>query len=205
MRGRDSRRTFVHRVLGLVVQHPWTVLALLLPVFVLASAGVTQLRFSDDIRVFFHKDNPQLLAYESLENTYSKNNSVLIVIAPQDGDVFTGKTLASIEKLTELAWKTPHSRRVDSITNFQHTYAQEDDLVVDDLVRDAPSLSDEALARIRQVALSELLLVNRLVSLRGDVAGVNVPIILPGENKRPGMGEVSHKKGARDKETSPRQ
>jgi hypothetical protein len=190
LRDRDSRRALVYRVLGLAVQHPWAVLALLLPVFVLASAGVTQLRFSDDIRVFFHKDNPQLLAYESLENTYSKNNSVLIVIAPQDGDVFTRKTLASIEKLTEMAWKTPHSRRVDSITNFQHTYAQEDDLVVDDLVRDAPSLSDEGLARIRQVALSEPLLVNRLVSPRGDVAGVNVPIILPGVNKRKEQPEV---------------
>ena len=189
-RDQEVRSEFVFRLLELPIRHPWILMVGLVLGFVLVSVGATRLRFSDDIRVFFDKDNAQLLAYEALENTYSSNNSVLIVIAPQDGGVFTRETLASVEKLTALAWKTPYSRRVDSITNFQHTYAQGDDLVVGDLIEDARSLSDEELAQIRRVALSEPLLVNRLVSSQGHVIGINVPIMLPGENPLEEQPEV---------------
>ena len=35
---------------------------------------------------------------------------------------------------TEDAWQIPHSTRVDGITNFQHTWADGDELIVEDLV-----------------------------------------------------------------------
>lgn len=172
----------VSRLINLPVRHPWLVMLGVLAVAIMVTSGVVRLQFSDDIRVFFSKDNPQLLAYEALENTYSKSNSILFVIAPKDGDVFTRETLTSVEWLTTAAWKVPYSRRVDSITNFQHTYAEEDDLVVEDLAIEPKNLSDEDLKRIREVALHEPLLVNRLISNRGDVTGINVPIILPGKD-----------------------
>lgn len=165
---------------SLVVGHPWLVIFVLLLVSIAAAGGVTRLKFSDDIRVFFSKDNPQLLAYEALENTYSKSNSILFVIAPKDGRIFSHETLASIEALTAGAWEIPYSRRVDSLTNFQYTYSEADDIVVADLVKNAMSLSDKELERIRSVALAEPLLANRLVSSKADVAGVNVSINLPG-------------------------
>ncbi|MHC4545871.1 MAG: MMPL family transporter, partial [Planctomycetota bacterium] len=92
---------------------------------------------------------------------------------PKDGNVFTGKTLAVVEELTEASWQMPYSRRVDSVTNFQHTRAEEDDLIVEDLVEDAEGLSDEDIARIKRIALSEPLLVDNLVV---------VTILLPGES-----------------------
>ena len=69
---------------------------------------------------------------------------------------------------------------MDSITNFQHTYAEGDDIVVEDLVKNATQLSEEDLERIRSVALKEPLLVNRQVSAQGNAAGINVTINLPG-------------------------
>ena len=59
------------------------------------------------------------------------------VLAPADGMVFTPETLSAVEWLTEQAWQIPYSIRVDSVTNFQHTYAEGDDLIVEDLVMDA--------------------------------------------------------------------
>lgn len=183
---KGMENSVVFRLINLPVRHPWLVTMGALVVTLALAAGAGRLTFSDDIRVFFSKDNPQLLAYEALENTYTKSNSVLFVIAPKDGPrdgkVFTRETLASIHWLTNAAWKVPFSRRVDSITNFQHSYAEKDDLVVEDLVLDPKKLLDADLKRIRGVALAEPLLKNRLISASGDVTGVNVPIILPGKD-----------------------
>ena len=44
------------------------------------------LNFSASYRVFFSPDDPQLLALESLENTYSKNDNVIFMIVPDDRD-----------------------------------------------------------------------------------------------------------------------
>lgn len=158
----------------------WVILASLLMVGVSAS-GARFLEFSNDYRVFFSKENPELAAFESLQNTYTKNDNVLFVIAPRDGKVFARETLASIEWLTKEAWQIPYSSRVDSITNFQHTAANGDDLVVRNLVKDAQSMPDKELERVRRIAVEEPLLLNRIISPRAHVTGVNVNIILPGK------------------------
>jgi len=165
-----------------VVKRRWWLIIATILVVVAAASGVRFLTLNRDNRVFFSKENPQLQALEALENTYTKRNNVLLAIAPKNGNVFTRKTLAAVEELTEASWKMPYSSRVDSITNFQHTRAEGDELIVEDLVRNAKSLSDADLERIRKIALSEPLLVNRLVSPAGHVTGVNVEIILPGKS-----------------------
>jgi len=155
-----------------------------------AAAGMRFLQFTTDYRVFFSKENPQLNAFEKLQNTYTKNDNVLFVLAPKDGKVFTRQTLDSVERLTREAWQIPYSIRVDSITNFQHTYGEGDDLVVEDLVMGAEQLTDEDLEKGKEIALKEPLLLNRLISPRAHVAGVNVTIQLKGEKPEAEVPEV---------------
>ena len=164
-----------------IMRFRWWVMLVTLLLVAVSASGMRFLEFSNDYRVFFSKENPELAAFESLQNTYTKNDNVLFVIVPKDGKVFTRETLANIEWLTKQAWQTPYSSRVDSITNFQHTEANGDDLVVRNLVKDAKSLSDSDLERVKRLALEEPLLLNRLISPRAHVTGVNVNIILPGK------------------------
>lgn len=167
-----------------VVHYRWWIIACSLLAIGLASSGAGRIVFNDDNRVYFGKENPQLNALEELENIYTKNENVLFVLAPGDGKVFTRETLAAIEELTNKAWQIPYSNRVDSISNFQHTYAQGDDLVVEDLVKGAAHLSDQQIARIKQVALHEPLLVNRLISPQGHTTGINVNVLKPGKSAK---------------------
>ncbi|MEW8366248.1 MAG: MMPL family transporter [Candidatus Thiodiazotropha taylori] len=150
-------------------------------VSLMMGSGVQHLRFNNDYRMFFSEENPQLKAFEMLQNTYTKNDNVLFVIEPQDGTVFTRKTLTAVSELTKEAWQIPYSIRVDSITNFQHTYAEGDDLIVEDLVLDPTSLSDEELAAKQQIATNDPLLRNRLISPSAHTTGVNVTVQLPGK------------------------
>ena len=167
-----------------VVRHRWWIVAVSLAVFVGAAAGLPHLSFNNDGRVFFSKDNPQLKALETLEHTYTKNENVMFAIQPKDGTVFTRNTLAAIEELTQKSWQMPYSSRVDSITNFQYSRSDGDDLVVQDLVKNPKVLSDANLKTIKDYALTEPLLVNRLVSADGSVTGVNINIIKPGKSDR---------------------
>ena len=102
-----------------------TVLLAVLWIAVMA-AGARYLTFTNDYRVFFGADNPELLAFENLQDTYSRNDNVMFVLVPEDGRVFTRDTLGAVAWLTEQAWQLPYSLRVESLTNYQHTSAEGD-------------------------------------------------------------------------------
>ncbi len=167
------------RLAALLVRyrHAFVVFSLLAVAAV--SYGAKFVWFNGDYRLFFKPDNPQLVAHEQQQANFTKSDNVSFILAPADGEVFTRATLSAIEQLTADAWKIPHSIRVDSVTNFQYSRSDGDDLATSDLVRDAASLSDVDLAARRAVALAEPLLVGGLISARGHVAAVNVRLELP--------------------------
>lgn len=143
--------------------------------------GYSLLNYSSDYRVFFEKDNPQLVANETIQATFSRSDNILLVLEPKNDDSFTPDNLAAVEWLTEQAWQLPHSQRVDSLTNFQHTYVDGDDLYVEDMFSDAPAMDPAEIARRKEQALKEPLLVHRLVSTSGHVSAVNIELGLPDE------------------------
>ena len=177
--------------LGLwVIKYRWLIILLSFVLVLGAASGGRFLVFKADYRVFFSDDNPQLIAFDKLEKTYSRNDNVLFILTPKDGNVFTQKTLALIETLTEKAWQIPYSTRVDSISNFQYTYAEGDDLIVEDLVSDAHNLSAADIKKIREVALNEPLLKQRLVSPSGHVTSISAMITLPNIDQTKEVPEV---------------
>jgi len=162
-----------------VIRFRWFIILTTLLLVFFAASGARFLNFSTDYRVFFSEDNPQLLAFETLQNTYTKNDNVMLAVEPKNGKVFTRDTLAIIEEITQASWKIPYSLRVDSITNFQYTWADGDDLVVQDLVENAQSFTDEQLKKVQAVALAEPLLLNRLITQKTNITGINITINLP--------------------------
>ncbi|MDK1311705.1 efflux RND transporter permease subunit [Pseudoalteromonas ardens] len=179
------------KLFGFVGKHPYWVILVSLTLAFLAASGAQNLVFKSDYRVFFGKDNPQLVAYESMQNIYSKSDNVSFVVVPKDGNVFTAQHLQSLKELTKQSWQIPYSTRVDSVTNFQYTYAEEDDLIVEDLVGDTRTLSQADLDKIKSIAVREPLLVNKIVSPQGHVSVVNVSIQFPGIDLNAEVPEVS--------------
>jgi len=143
------------------------------------ASGARFLSFATDYEVWFSDDNPQYLDFSSIQKTYVKADNVVVLITPKDGEVFNQKTLASVEWFTKEAWQIPFSTRVDSLSNFQYTYANEDDLTVVDLIKDAENLTSSDLANIKNIAMNEPLLLNSAISKDAKVTAVNVTINLP--------------------------
>lgn len=159
---------------GFLLRHRWLAIILSLLVVVAAGWGGSYLTLSADSEVFFAEDDPQLAAYDSIRNTYTSDDNVYMVYVPADGDVFTPDNLAVVERITEAAWKMPYAIRVDSLSNFQHTEADGDDLAVAPLVENAADMSAEQVERVRKIATNEPLLKGRIVTESGHMTAINV-------------------------------
>ena len=157
---------------------------LVVPLMIVLVLGlVTQaqhLTFGNNYRVFFSQENPELQAFEEFQNTYTKNDNVFVLVLPKDGsDVFTPEVMSAVAEITEGGWQIPHSIRVDSVTNFQYTYAEGDDLIVEDLIADPASLSAADFAEKREIALAEPILNGQVVTSDGLATAVNIVIQYP--------------------------
>ena len=183
-------RELLDRYIAFVLRFRWLVLAIAALFMIAASAGLPGLTVSGSYRVLFGADNPHLLEFDKVQDTYSASRSALIAVAPAEGSVFTREALGAVEELTEAAWQTPHSVRVSSLTNYFHSEAVEDDLTIEPLVEGAASLSDADLDRIRTIALNQPELVGQLVAEDGNVAALVVDFILS-EPEEPAWAEIS--------------
>ena len=184
-------RRFEARFGEWVVATRWPIIALTLILVAVAAGGSLLLEFSANYRMFFSQDNPELLAFEALENTYGKNDNVVVMVVPDDGDATSERALAITVWLTERAWQTPYSTRVDSIANFQHTTADGDDLSVRDLVDPAKLGDAEERSRVRAAALADPRLAGSLLARDGGVSAVIVTVAFPEDDPVGRVTEVA--------------
>ena len=182
----------IERFSQLIIKQRLLVILASILLVMLTAYSLPDSKFSSDYRIYFSDENIHLKAYEDLQATFTKTDNVMFVLAPGDGEVFTPQTLSIIEELTELSWQLPYSIRVDSITNYQHTIAEGDDLLVDNLIIDAKKRSQEELMAAKQIALNEPSLAGRLISSKSDVTAVNVSMEMPGLDPSKETPEVAN-------------
>ena len=180
------------RLGGWAIDLRWPIIGAALVLVAVAASGTAFLEFSADDRIYFSRDNPQLLASEAMENTYGETSNVFFAVVPEDRDATSSLALEAALWLTEQSWQIPFATRVDSLTNYQHTTADGDDILVRDLVENTALDDVDERTRIRAIALAEPRLSGRLIARNGGASGVNVTVTLPGENR---LREVSRVTG----------
>lgn len=164
-----------------VINNKWKIIVVSLIFLLIVASGARFLTYNRDNRVFFSKDNPQLAALEKLESTYTRVDNIYIIISPKDGNVFTRKTLSAIEEITEASWKIPFSTRVDSLTNFQSTRSDGDDLIVEDLFEDSQNLSEKEMERKKATALADPDLLYNILAPEAHTTLIEINVIIPGK------------------------
>jgi len=186
----NASNKFAKQWAAFVIKRKWPVLILTL-ILAMGLGSQGAMEFDGDYHVFFSKSNPELEAFDALQEKYTKDDNVILVLSPSNGNVFTKENLSAIEELTAESWNTPYSSRVDALTNFQHTSAVEDDLYVDDLSYESSLKTDSDIEEIKAKALKEPLLVNRILNEKGSVTAVNITVRLPGVDSAKEIPEVT--------------
>jgi len=169
----------IERYAQTLLRYRWFAIVLTILATLALGSGGRFLVFTNDYRVFFGPDNPQLLAFDQLQETYTKSDNLFIMLEPKSGTVFDNASMAAIVDATDRAWQVPYSIRVDSISNFQHTRAEGDDMFVEELIEDPEILDSADIERIQAIALDQPQLVNKLLSTDSKVTGINITVELP--------------------------
>ena len=136
--------------------------------------GAKNLSFSGDYQIFFGEKNPELQRFLNFEATYGKADNVSFVIIPKEGDIYQPHVIKAVYDITAQAWNLPFVSRVDSLTNFQHTFAKGDDLIVEDLIFDKEEIElPNQMLRLKRVAENEPLLHKFITAPDGGATIVN--------------------------------
>jgi len=166
----------------LLLKYRFLVLGLLTALTLVCAAGAQFLYFDNDYRVFFGKENPQLKAFEQVQQTYTKIDNVNFAVDPIAGKANAPEVLAAVEELTSIAWQLPFSIRVDSLSNYQHTEVDGDDLIVRDLYMNAMSMDADEQSLVDEVSTTEPALAGKIHDKQHRATSVNATIQMPGKS-----------------------
>lgn len=176
----------IRKMLPVVIRRPKLTLILSLTLAALCSAGLTQLKPNNDYKAFFQADDPWLQASENIQDTYTRDQNIMLVVRNKQQTLFTEQGMHCLWQATDSAWELPFVTRVDSVANFQHSQAIADDLLIRDLIEAEAiesGLSPSYIAQTQAAAVNEPQLLNRLVSADGRTAGINLTLHFQTEDK----------------------
>lgn len=174
-----------HFILG----RPRLVIALTLIIGLLCIAGARGLQFNADYRAFFAEDNPDLVALQALEKRFSRADTLVMAIAPADGQLFTVERLQAIRQLTDAWSRLPYAKGASSISNYIEARSDGDDLLAEPMLPDDIASAD--LATIAARAKADERLSGGLLSERGDIAGLYIYFELPRQNPRQEINAIA--------------
>lgn len=158
----------------------WLLALIVIFVSLGAASGMARLQFDGNYRAFFSADNPDLIAFDEFQKIYTRNDNLFFLLYDEQSEGFSKSLAVASEDLTESAWTIPFASRVDSVTNYQHTYADAvDSLIVEDLIRGAAQMTEAEIADRAAIALAEPTLANNVISEDGRAVIVSVTIPFP--------------------------
>ncbi len=151
-------------------------LCIIISLLILAglSQGLSKINFNPDINVFFPENDTLTTSHLSIEDTYSSMDNAVIGIGVKEGTVFTNEVLSLIEDLTERAWKTPHSLRVDSLSNYSYVSADGDDLYIEPFLEGSSTYDLKTLKEKELIIEEEELAYGAIISKDKKTSLINI-------------------------------
>ena len=170
---------FFDRWAWTVQQRPWRVIAATLLFIAVTLPGARLITINSDYRIYFKPDNPDLVAWENILNTYSRADGLVVAVQSEDGRKILSPEIAPlIVKLTDTLWRMPSVTRVDSIANFQNMRAEGEDLTVEDLIPAEQASSAAFLREREQIAANEPYLDHVMLSRDGTATAIFVQMMM---------------------------
>ncbi len=111
---------------------------------------------------YYRADHPLIVAFNQFEKTFGGDDRIAIVVHSEKG-IFNQNHINTIIELTDKMWEVSDIIRVDSLSNYNYTRAEGDDIVVSPFLEDE-ELTDEFISERKKIALSDEILPNYLIS-----------------------------------------
>ena len=139
----NTKKNFTETCAEKIIQYRYLSILFCLILLVTSFRGVGGIAFSPDTEQFFPEDYPIAENHLQIEDTFYSSDSVIIALGVDEGTVFEPRILNLIEEITNKAWSTPYSIRVDSLSNFSFVRAEGDDLIVEPFIEESLKWNQE--------------------------------------------------------------
>lgn len=135
-------------------------------IVLLLALNLKHLQIDGSYRIWFEEDSKILKAYDKFRSDFSNDDGLTIIFKDENG-IFNKKALASVQRITEDLWNMNHVDRVDSISNYQYIHSEasaSDEILVDDFIEDLDEMSADFLAKRKEIAVNDPMVVNGCIS-----------------------------------------
>jgi len=147
-----------------------SILVVLAAITAFAALLLPKARFNNALDIWFLDNDPAMVAYNRLVDTFGSDE--LVVIGYASPDVFSPRVLSMIHRITGKLEKARNVEKVFSLTNIEAVDGVDDELRIHDLIRFP--LDPAELPQIRKRALANHLYVGNVVSATGDYTAIVV-------------------------------
>jgi predicted RND superfamily exporter protein len=172
---KHKNKTIAERIAGFVTRKPFVSLALALLLIVAMVPGLKKLQADFSYRIWFSESDPLLKAYDAFERRFGNDETVAVIVHSPSG-IFDPESTELVQQLTAELWQVPEIIRVDSLSNYNWTHADGDDIMVEPLLPDDEELTADMLKKRKKIALEHEVIPGYLVSKDGKTAVVYASI-----------------------------
>ena len=131
--------------------------------------GLKQLQTNFSYRIWLHEDDPLLAEFDAFERRFGSDELIALLVHDEDG-IFDEESVSLLHQLTEAFWKVEEVIRVDSLSNYNWTHAEGDELIVEPILPDEATSDHQLLKARRSIALGHEIIPGYLVSRDGNTA-----------------------------------
>ena len=164
-----DQKTLSYRFAHYLIENPFKSIVFALLLAAVLIPGVTRMQADFSYRIWFRESDPWLAQFDAFERQFGNDELVALIVHSPSG-IFDEESLELVKDLTKDFWQVPEIIRVESLTNYNWTHAEEDDVIVEPLIPDDRPLTPELLEERKRVALSHEVIPGYLVSPDGTVA-----------------------------------
>ena len=171
----------LEKILSYPIDSPVKTIVLVLVFMIACASGLPRIIVEGNLEAMLDKQDPLLVQLHEVEAEFTQSHVVLIgVVSPTS--IFTPEIIETVQSLTEQAWQTPYLYRVDSLTNFQYTQVENDDLLVGDLFPTDVPFDKQQFEKAKNAALTLPETLNQLVSTDEKMTAMHLSFNLYGES-----------------------
>ncbi|MDD1794233.1 MMPL family transporter [Enterovibrio sp. ZSDZ42] len=181
----SSFEQFLIRLVSSVLARPKLTLIIVLGAIFALAGGLATLEVNNSARVFLAVGSPEKVALDELEANYSKDENVMFVVVPPEGESATSpKTLSLVRALTDELWQSPYARKVTSLVNFIDPVADADGggMIVDDLVMTGEEESAETQETLSRFFEERPDVIGNLVAKEGNATTVFLTVAMSSQD-----------------------
>lgn len=183
-----SQKGFSHKFATYLIQHPWHSISAAMLLAAILVPGLAKLKTDFSYRIWFRETDPLLVEFDAFERRFGNDEMVAVVMHSQDG-IFDEDSIGILTALTESLWQVAEVIRVDSLTNYNWTHAEGDELIVEPLIPDDIPLTPDILQERKTIALSHEVIPGYLISKDGTTSVIYMEL-KPAINGTPDFATV---------------